>query len=255
EMGQPSLGAVVVRMRGIPEYPPLFEAAFSGPPTVERAGRALAAYMRTLLSGDSAFDRWYFGGDRYAFDEAALAGYRLFVGSAGCVGCHVIGADHALFSDGEFHDTGIGLRRRRRLSEPNVRVHLGADTVAVLPRRQVASVGEPAQPDLGRYEVTGRVADRWRYRTPSLRNVALTAPYMHDGSLATLEDVVRHYDRGGEPHEGQDPRIRPLDLGDEEVEALVAFLHSLTGSNAQELIEDSRAAPVGNPEQKRDPRS
>ena len=107
------------------------------------------------------------------------------------------------------------------------------------------AIGEPAPNDLGRYEITERPEDRWKYRTPSLRNVALTAPYMHDGSLATLRDVVEFYNRGGESNELLDARIRPLGLSDDEVEALVAFLGSLTGANVELLVSDAYAAPIG----------
>lgn len=99
--------------------------------------------------------------------------------------------------------------------------------------------------DLGRYEVTGRPEDRWRYRTPTLRNVALTAPYMHDGSLETLRDVLLFYDRGGVPNEVLDPLIMPLALSDAEFEDLLEFLQALTGSNVNVLVLDAHAAPIG----------
>ena len=100
---------------------------------------------------------------------------------------------------------------------------------------------EPPPADLGRSEVTLVPADRWRYKTPTLRNVALTAPYMHDGSLSSLEEVVRFYNRGGHPHLLLDPMIRPLHLTDAEVAALVAFLESLTGDNIAAIIADADA--------------
>jgi cytochrome c peroxidase len=99
--------------------------------------------------------------------------------------------------------------------------------------------------DLGRYEITGLPDDRWRYRTPGLRNVALTAPYMHDGSLPSLLDVLMFYNRGGVPNEVLDPLIRPLGLSDEELEDLLEYLRSLTGSNVGVLVSDAFAAPVG----------
>ena len=103
----------------------------------------------------------------------------------------------------------------------------------------------PEANDLGRYEATGNSADRWLFRVPSLRNVAITAPYMHDGSLPTLESVVSYYDAGGVPHEGQDPRIRPLHLDERERGELVEFLHSLTGSNIDALVSDARSEAIG----------
>ena len=99
--------------------------------------------------------------------------------------------------------------------------------------------------DLGRYEITGLPADRWRYRTPTLRNIALTAPYMHDGSLPTLRDVLLFYNRGGVPNEVLDSQIRPLGLDDTELDDLLNFLQSLTGSNVDVLVSDAFAAPIG----------
>ncbi|HSL84272.1 MAG TPA: hypothetical protein VLF66_15975, partial [Thermoanaerobaculia bacterium] len=144
------------------------------------------------------------------------------------------------------HDTGIARAAALRRSG-TVRIELAPGLYTEVERAVVESVGKPVPPDLGRYRVTAAPEDRWRFKTPSLRNVALTAPYMHDGSLSTLRAVVEHYDRGGVPHEGQDPRIRPLGLTEAEKDDLVAFLESLTGSNAAELVEDARSAPVGNP--------
>ena len=99
--------------------------------------------------------------------------------------------------------------------------------------------------DEGRFEVTGNPADRGAFRTPSLRNVALRAPYMHDGSLATLRDVVDFYDRGGVPNAELDPRIRPLGLTPKEAADLVAFLGALTGGDVASLVADAFAAPIG----------
>jgi cytochrome c peroxidase len=247
EMDQASLGAAVARVRSLPEYEPLFEAAFGGPPTVETIGRALGAYVRTLLAADSPFDRWRFGGDEGALGEAARRGFELFSGKGGCSGCHRIGDRDALFTDHEFHDTGIGASRAARAqgSDP-VPVEIAPGVFARLDRASIRSVGDPAAPDFGRMEITGDPTDLWSYKTPMLRNVARTAPYMHDGSLATLREVVEHYSRGAFPHAGLDPRVRPLGLSPREIDDLVAFLESLTGSNLEELVRDARSEPVGN---------
>jgi len=101
--------------------------------------------------------------------------------------------------------------------------------------------------DLGLYEVTQDPADRWKFRTPGLRNIALTGPYMHDGSLRSLDDVIGYYDRGGHAHEAIDPRMRPLDLTADERADLKAFLLSLTGDNVALFEADAAAAPVGVP--------
>ena len=103
--------------------------------------------------------------------------------------------------------------------------------------------------DLGLYEIKLDPADRWKYRTPSLRNVAVTAPYMHDGSLATLRSVVEFYRRGGVANETLDPLVAPLGLTDAQVGDLVVFLESLTSSGIETLVLDARAAPIGDPGQ------
>ena len=103
----------------------------------------------------------------------------------------------------------------------------------------------PDANDLGRYEATGNSADRWLFRVPTLRNVAITGPYMHDGSIPTLEAVVDYYNAGGVPHEGQDPRIRPLHLNENQQQDLVAFLKSLTASDIATLVADARSEPIG----------
>ena len=110
-----------------------------------------------------------------------------------------------------------------------------------MPRTQVDEVLTPPEQDRGRYEITRDPTDLWRYKTPSLRNVALTAPYMHNGALLTLEEVVNYYDRGGTKSEGQDPKISPLHLTKDEKLALLAFLRSLTGDNVSELAKEGTA--------------
>jgi cytochrome c peroxidase len=248
EMGNPSLGAVIGRLRQLPDYAGLFERAFGRGPGVETFGQALAAWQRTLLSGDSAFDRWYFGQDEDALSPAAKRGFFLFAGAAGCATCHRVDRTFALFTDDAFHNTGIGYYNSvLRPRDAPLKVEIAPGMFTTIDAGLVAAVSEPRPSDLGRYEITGELADRWAYKTPGLRDVALTAPYMHDGSLATIEDVVAFYDRGGVPHDLLDPRLRPLGLGPRERADLAAFLRGLTGSNAAELAKDARRAPVGNP--------
>jgi cytochrome c peroxidase len=242
EMGNPSIGHVIARLRSLPDYAGLFERAFGAGPSPDRIGQAIASYERTLLSGRSPFDRWYFEGEPAALGPRAVEGFRLFTDKAGCVGCHTIGARDALFTDGAFHDTGIGhynavVAPRQRTPVP---VEVAPGVTVDVPREIVDSVGEPAAADLGRHEVTLVPADVWKFRTPSLRDVALTAPYMHDGSLRTLADVVRYYARGANPHPGLDPRLRPLGLSEDEVAALVEFLCALTGDGTAELVDEAR---------------
>ncbi len=189
-----SVEDAVQRLRRDPEYVDLFESAFGRTPNEEDLARSLAAYVRTLRTGDSRFDR-FINGDRDALSELEFRGWRLFRGDAArCSLCHPA----ATFTDEGFHNTGVAWR-------------------------------DGKLQDLGRFTISGAEADRGAFKTPTLREVARTAPYMHDGSLATLEDVIDFYDGGGNPNTYQDPQIRPLGLDEDEKAALVAFLRSLTG--------------------------
>jgi cytochrome c peroxidase len=249
EMGNPSIGAVLERIRAAADYAGLFEAAFGDRGlTMETLGMAIASYERTLVSGDSPFDRWRYAGDETALGDGARRGFELFVGKAGCVGCHPVGADHALFTDGSLHNTGVGYAASMDVPPPTRRILVAPGRYLEVDGAIVAQVSEPRPGDLGLYEITQDPGDRWKYRTPTLRNVALTAPYMHDGSLASLRDVVSFYDAGGVPNEVLDPRVRPLGLSAQEMDDLVAFLTSLTGGDVGALVADAFAAPVGEAE-------
>jgi cytochrome c peroxidase len=157
---------------------------------VTQIQQALATYVRTILSGDSPYDR-YLQGDRAALTEQQRLGLRLFRGKAGCTACH-LGPN---FTDERFHNTGVGWPQ-----------------------------------DEGRYAVTRAERDRGAFKTPGLREAARTPPYMHDGSLRTLEEVIDFYDKGGKPNPALDPEIRELRLTPGEKAALVAFLHALSGT-------------------------
>ncbi|MGD8630383.1 MAG: cytochrome c peroxidase [Gammaproteobacteria bacterium] len=242
EMGNPSVGYVLERIRALPDYQGLFEAAFDGTgPGMETLGKALAAYQRTLVSANSPFDRWYYGGQADALTAAAVRGFRLFSGKAGCSHCHSITATHALFTDNALHNTGIGYRAS--FGKPLAAGREVAADVSLRSARALPVTGN----DLGRYEITLDPADRWKYRTPSLRNVALTAPYMHDGSLGSLQAVVAFYNAGGISNPELDPLLGPLDLTPSEQDDLVAFLMSLTGDNVDVIVADALATPVGDP--------
>jgi cytochrome c peroxidase len=245
EMGNPSIGYVVERVRAFRDYAGLFEAAFGGKPaSSERIGAALAAYERTLVAGDSRFDRWRYGGDAAALNADEKRGFELFVGKARCAACHLLGERDALFTDHGFHNTGVGWRRTYAVPE-RTRVEIAPGVFAELDRKTVESFSEAPAKDVGRYEITLDPKDRWAYKTPSLRNVALTAPYMHDGSLATLEAVIELYDRGGIENPERTPLLAPLGLSAEERAALAAFLRALTGSGVAALVEQARGTPVG----------
>jgi len=247
EMANPSIGHAIETIRGAADYDGLFEQAFGSSVDVRNLGQAIASYERTVLSANSPFDRWRYGGDETALSDTAIRGFRLFVGDAGCSSCHLIGEEDAVFTDHALHDTGIGSRaeHRSRLETP-VPVEIQPGVVVQLSRAAVDAVGEAPAKDLGRHEVTRDPDDLYHFKTPGLRDVARTAPYMHDGSISTLAEVVAYYDAGGFPSPGLDPTIQPLGLSDGDRRDLVAFLESLDGDAIEHLIADARSAGVGN---------
>jgi cytochrome c peroxidase len=182
---------VVERLRAHKEYRALFAAAFPDGATAVNLGKALAAFERVLLRGDSPIDRFRRKGNHAALTPAQRHGLWLYESKGRCWRCHT-GAN---FTDEQFHNTGVSWGK---------------------------------QPlDLGRFDISRREADRGKFKTPTLRAVVLTAPYMHDGSLATLEDVVEFYNRGGGANPYRDPLLEPLGLSPEESRDLVAFLRAL----------------------------
>jgi cytochrome c peroxidase len=233
EMGNTSADAVVETIRNLPDYAGKFEAAFGGRPVSrESVGKALAAYQRGLLSGNFPFDRWHFGERGSALGESAKRGFRLFSGRAGCVQCHTIGKDHALFSDGLFHNTGIAYKQAQAVAATKHPLQIAPGVIIEVEKAVYAAAAEKPPMDLGRSEATGNTEDRWRYRTPTLRNVARTGPYMHDGSITTLEGVVDHYNSGGASGSpGLSPLIRPLGMTLRERRDLVSFLRALSGTD------------------------
>ncbi len=205
EMGHTLEGAVK-KLAADPSYRAAFERAFGRAPiTYQMVAKSIASFERTVISGNSPFDRYFYGGDKKALSKAARRGLEVFRNpkKGNCATCHTIGEKHALFADNKFHNLGVGA-----ISLPD-RVELG---------------------DLGRYQASKKNTDRGAFKTLSLRNVALTGPYMHDGSLKTLKDVVDFYVGGGNSNPYRDPKIKSLDfLTGQEREDLVAFMESLTG--------------------------
>ena len=194
--------ALVDRLNASAEYRAAFAQAFGAARiTMDHVAKAISSFERTLLSGNSPFDRYRYGGDRTAMSEAAIRGLAIFEDKqrGNCAVCHTIEAKYALFTDGKFHNIGVG----------------------------VDSEGELR--DLGRFLLTNLPADRGAFRTSSLRNVALTAPYMHDGSQKTLREVVDFYVGGGNSNPYLDKEIRELKLSSQERADLVAFMEALTG--------------------------
>ena len=246
EMGNPSVGYVLNKIRLIDEYDGMFEAAFEGAGvSMTTLGRALASYQRAIVSGDSAFDRWYYAHESDSLSDSAQRGFELFSGRAGCSACHLVGQDSAVFMDNRLHNTGIGYRESMGILPDKQLVQVAPGVILEVDRAIIERVGEPPPADVGLYEVTQNPYDRWKYKTPGLRNIALTAPYMHNGSLSSLRDVVEFYDAGGIPNEGLSPLIKPLNLDEQAKQDLVQFLESLTGSNVDALVADAFAAPIG----------
>ena len=201
EMNLPHAVAVA-RLNDDAAYRAEFAQAFGpGAVTLDKLQQAIAAFERTLLSGNAPFDRYQFGGQKDALSAAAVRGLAVFTDKrrGNCAACHLIGEQSALFTDGKFHHLGVGVNAEGELT------------------------------DLGRFTQTKKEAERGAFRTPSLRNVARTAPYMHDGSLKTLQEVVEFYLGGGNSLPPQTPEISPLKLTAQERLDLIAFLESLTG--------------------------
>ena len=248
EMANPSIGYVIEKINNSADYNGLFKEAFGKEPSMETVGMAIASYERTLNSANSAFDRWYYGKDKQALDAKAQRGFQLFNGKANCSSCHSITRNHALFTDNNNHNTGIGYAEAMGKTDKTQRVQVAPGVYVEVAATVITAVAETKPNDLGRYEVTQKPEDRWKYKTPSLRNVSLTAPYMHNGTFATLQQVVEFYNRGGIANENLDPLIKPLNLTALEIADLTAFLESLTGDNVKELVADAFAAPIGDTE-------
>lgn len=242
EMANQDRQSVIAKIATIETYAQQFEGLYSGGLSEHSLGLALAAYQRALLSGDSDFDRWYFEDGVLSIDhysaEAAL-GFALFQ-EKGCIDCHQMGDNVSLFSDGGFYNTGIGyLRQQRGVELDKVQLAPGVYVVPLVSAETETFI------DDGRAEVTGQSEDRWQYRTPSLRNVAITFPYMHDGSLPTLESVVAYYAGNGSKDPLQDVRISDMTITVDEQQALVAFLRTLTSNQVDALVSDARSVEIG----------
>jgi cytochrome c peroxidase len=240
EMGNVSIGAVIDRIRHLDDYGPAFRAVFPEGITVSTIGSALAAYERSLIAAGSPFDRWQYDGDESMVDEKIKLGFVLF-NRHGCANCHTVGEKYAQFTDDEFHNTGIGFERSMKSTVRETSFIQLNQTISIKSDRPF----ETSLNDLGRYEMTGNSSDRWKYRTPTLRNIALTAPYMHDGSFSTLEEVIAFYMSGGIDNEGLDPLILPFTLEPEEVLQLMSFLNSLSSPYVSDLVNQARMTDIG----------
>ena len=194
EMAMPDHAAVARKVAGTAEYPPLFRTAFgSEEVTIDRIAQAIASFERTLITVEAPIDR-FIAGDTKAISASAARGWDLFNGKARCNTCHGHVGAFPLFTDEQYHNLGVGK-------------------------------------DPGRFEITKQPKDTGAFKTPHLRNVAKTAPYMHDGSEATLAAVIEFYDRGGNANPNLDGGMRPLGLTAAEKADLVALLETFTSDD------------------------
>ncbi|MFI5247424.1 MAG: cytochrome-c peroxidase [Nitrospirales bacterium] len=184
---------VVSKLKKIKGYQQQFRAVFGTEVSLQGIAEAIAAYERTVISTNSSFDK-YVAGDPKAMDESAVRGMALFKGKARCILCH----NGPNFTDNQFHNLGV------------------------------PQVG-PLKEDLGRYYVTKAEKDKAAFKTPTLRSITETAPYMHDGALKTLEEAVDFLNAGGGANPNLSTLVKPLNLTPEEKTDLVAFLKALTG--------------------------
>jgi len=188
---------LVAKLNTIEDYKRMFQRAFKGPITIQKVGQAIASFQRTILSGNSPYDRFDYGGEEKAISAAAQRGLQLFLKKARCTRCH----SGFNFTDEKFHNLGIDW---------------DSDHI-----------------DLGRYTVTKNTEDIGAFKTPTLREISRTAPYMHNGRFATLREVVGFYNQGGIKNPHQDPLVIPLNLTEQERFDLVEFLRSLNGEDLQ----------------------
>lgn len=246
EMGNPSFSNVVNKIKGLKDYMNLFAKAFAGEGvSVANIGKALASYERALLSGNSNFDKWYYNKEKNMMSAEAQQGFNLFIGKANCVACHKINEKYALFMDHKLHNTGMGYLKSMAKQTDYTKVQISPSVYVNVDNAIINQVSRKINNDLGLYEISENPKDRWKYKTPSLRNIALTSPYMHNGSLPTLQKVVEFYNQGGVKNAQLSSLIRPLNLSQDEQNAIVAFLKNLTGSHIDDLVADAFATPIG----------
>ncbi|MBT7814749.1 MAG: methylamine utilization protein MauG [Gammaproteobacteria bacterium] len=248
EMAMPSFGFTIKKLQLIPGYKKLFNKAFPNEGiNMETFGKAIASYERSLVSGNSKFDKWYYGGDKNIVNEKVKKGFDVFMGKGNCSSCHAVGEKSALFFDNKLHNTGIGYAESMGLlKNKKTRVQLAPGEYVEVDNDIIKSVNQQKRKnDLGLYTITENPSHRWLFKTAGLRNISLTAPYMHNGIFATLDEVIDFYNEGGFQNELLSPMIRKLNLSSLEKENLKLFLESLVGENINILIADAISVPVG----------
>ena len=225
EMGMPDGAAALKAIGDDPEYQKMFKEAYGREMNYEDLGRAIGAFERTLVFMDSPFRR-FLAGDDGAISAEARAGWGLFNAKGRCMTCHPMNPSNPLGTDNRFHNVGVSARHQDFEGLARQAIKLLEEDPSEQ-RLDELAVGTDMS-ELGRFMVTRNRVDTGSFRTPLILNVAITPPYMHDGSLATLWDVMDHYNKGGEANPFLDGGIEPLALSEEEIDQLVAFLFTLT---------------------------
>ncbi len=227
EMGQPNGEAAVKNIENDPDYKRMFQEAYGRPPNFDDLARAIAAFERTLVFLDAPFDR-FLAGDEGAISQSARAGWALFNGKARCNSCHQMNSVMPIGTNNKFHNIGVSARHQ------NFEDLAKKGLAALAKDSSKEAIDDLAlQTDLselGRFVVTRNRSDIGAFKTQQVRNIGVTAPYMHDGSLPTLWDVMDHYNTGGERNPFLDGGIEPLNLSDAEINQMVDFLFTLTDS-------------------------
>jgi cytochrome c peroxidase len=237
EHGLTSHGQIIETVQKDPSYPAEFRRVFGIEPkdiTIDHVVKAIASFERTLIFGDSPFDRYLYGGDKTALSESAIRGLEIYRTKGRCQDCHTIGQTNATFTDNKFHNIGVGFKR----IQPKVMQIANAFRKAKQQGQDIDKtiLGDQEVSELGRFVVTLRPSDIGAFKTSTLRNIAVTAPYMHDGSLQTLEEVIEIYDKGGESNPFLDSGIRPLNLTAQEKADLLALMNSLTSPQFANIV-------------------
>jgi len=234
EMGMTDEAALVARVSAISEYRKTFARVFPRDGiTLNTIANAIAAFERSLISNDAPFDR-FMRGNKKALTASQIKGFELFKGKAKCADCHSLSGKIALFTDAKFHNTGIRAKdlSTESLIQRSEEVRKQPDTAKL--------AHDPQFSDLGRFLVTRDRKDLGAFKTPTLRDVELTGPYMHDGSLKTLLDVIRFYNQGGTKNPMLDEKMTPLNLTEPEMNELVDFLRALTSDGVLRLVQSSK---------------
>lgn len=227
EHGLNDYSKIISIIRADRDYLTQFYQVFNTEPeeiTIDLVAKAIASFERTLISGNSLFDQYYFGRDHTKLSESAARGLRVFRRKGNCANCHEISWNNALFMDNRYYNIGVGFNKIAGRIDNIINSLKKGKSIESL------ELSPEQYSELGRFNVTHIIADIGKFKTPTLRNISLTPPYMHDGSIQTLEEVVDYYDKGGNHNRFIDAAIFPLKFTKQEKIDLVEFMKALNGS-------------------------